>query len=223
MNNVPLYLPLGFVATVLLTCYFLVKAAHGNKIVASLLIIWMIGQGTIAATGFYTNTQALPPRFLAMLLPPVSMVIILFATVKGRNFIDLLRPDQLTLLHVVRIPVELCLFSLYTHQLVPQLMTFEGINFDIISGITAPLIAYLGYYKKHLNKIVLLIWNLICLALLINIAYHGVLSVPTPFQRFGFEQPNIGLTYFPYVFLPGLIVPAVLFAHLSSIRQLLKS
>lgn len=221
MNNVPLYLPLGFIATILLTCYFLVKAAHGNKIVASLLIIWMIGQGIIASTGFYTNTTTSPPRFMAMLLPPVTFILIVFATRKGRNFIDLLRPDQLTLLHIVRIPVEFCLFALYSHQLVPQLMTFEGINFDIISGITAPLIAYLGYHKKVFNKTVLLIWNLICLGLLVNIAFHGILSVPSTFQRFGFEQPNIGLTYFPYVFLPGLIVPTVLFAHLSSIRQLL--
>lgn len=223
MNNVPLYLPLGFVATVLLTCYFLVKAAHGNRMLASLLIIWIIGQSAIAITGFYTNTQTIPPRFMALLLPPVTLILIVFATRKGRNFIDLLRPDQLTLLHVVRIPVEFCLFALYSYQLVPQLMTFEGINFDILSGITAPLIAYLGYHKKILSKTVLLIWNLICLGLLVNIAFHGILSVPSPFQRFGFEQPNIGLTYFPYVFLPGLIVPTVLFAHLSSIRQLLKS
>lgn len=223
MNNVPLYLPLGFVATVLLTCYFLVKAAHGNRILASLLIIWMIGQSVVAITGFYTNTQTIPPRFIAMLLPPVILILIMFATHKGRNFIDLLRPDQLSLLHMVRVPVEFCLFVLYSYQLVPQLMTFEGINFDIISGITAPLIAYFGYHKKVLSKPLLLIWNLICLGLLVNIAFHGILSVPSPFQRFGFEQPNIGLTYFPYVFLPGLIVPAVLFAHLSSIRQLLKS
>ncbi len=39
MNNVPLYLPLGFVATVLLTCFFLVKAAHGNRIVGFVLIM----------------------------------------------------------------------------------------------------------------------------------------------------------------------------------------
>lgn len=223
MNNVPLYLPLGFVATVLLTCYFLVKAAHGNRIVASLLIIWMVGQSAVAITGFYTNTQTIPPRFMALLLPPVILILIVFATRKGRNFIDLLRPDQLSLLHIVRIPVEFCLFALYSYQLVPELMTFEGINFDIISGITAPLIAYFGYHKKVLSKPVLLIWNLICLGLLVNIAFHGILSVPSPFQRFGFEQPNIGLTYFPYVFLPGLIVPTVLFAHVSSIRQLLKS
>lgn len=221
MNNVPLYLPLGFVATVLLTCFFLVKAARGNKIVALILIIWLIAQGAVSITGFYTQTQGIPPRFIAVLLPPILLIISLFATSKGRNFIDQLKPDQLTLLHVVRIPVELCLFSLYSYQLVPQLMTFEGINYDILSGITAPLVAYFGYYKKLFNKTVLLIWNLACLGLLINIAYHGILSVPTPFQRFGFDQPNIGLTFFPYVFLPGLIVPAVFFAHLVCIKHLL--
>lgn len=221
MNNVPLYLPLGFVATILLTCFFLVKAAHGNRILAISLIVWLIGQGLIAASGFYTDTKTIPPRFIAMLLPPLTIIVILFATRGGRNFIDLLRPDQLTLLHIVRIPVEFFLFALYTHQLVPQLMTFEGINFDIISGITAPLIAYFGYHKKIFNKIVLLIWNFICLGLLINIAYHGILSVPTTFQQFGFEQPNIALTYFPYIFLPGLIVPIVFFAHLVCIRKIL--
>ena len=223
MNNVPLYLPLGFVATVLLTCYFLIKAAHGNRILASLLIIWMVGQSVVAITGFYTNMQTIPPRFMAMLLPPVTLILIMFATRKGRNFIDLLRPDQLSLLHTVRVPVEFCLFALYSYQLVPQLMTFEGINFDILSGITAPLIAYFGYHKKVLSKPILLIWNLICLGLLVNIAFHGILSVPSPFQRFGFEQPNIGLTYFPYIFLPGLIVPTVLFAHLVCMRGLLIS
>ena len=111
---------------------------------------------------------------------------------------------------------------LFKEALVPELMSFEGINFDIFSGLSAPLIVYFGYRKKQWGKAVLLTWNFICLALLFNIAYHGILSVPTPFQRFGFEQPNTGLTYFPFVFLPGFIVPTVLFAHLVSIRQLLR-
>lgn len=221
MNNVPLYLPLGFAATVLLTCFFLVKATRGNKLIAILLIVWLVSQGIIASTGFYTYTQTMPPRFMALLMPPVLVVLTLFLSSKGRSFIDSLDQEQLTWLHIVRIPVEFCLLLLFTHQLVPELMTFEGINFDIISGLTAPFIAYFGYYKKQIGKKILLIWNIACLALLINIAYHGILSVPTPFQRFGFEQPNIGLTYFPYIFLPGLIVPSVLFAHLVCMRSLL--
>jgi hypothetical protein len=62
-------------------------------------------------------------------------------------------------------------------------MTFEGINFDTFSGITAPVIVYLGY-RKQLGKSILIAWNLICLGLLFNMAHHSILSVPTPFQRF---------------------------------------
>lgn len=221
MSLTPLYLSAGFMATVLLSFYFLLKATKKNKIVGGILIVWMIIQGIIASTGFHTDTHTMPPRFMALLLPPFILMIILFLTNKGRRFIDSLDTEQLTWLHIVRIPVEICLFLLYTYQLLPQLMTFEGINFDILSGLTAPFIAYFGYRKKQFGKPILLSWNLICLGLLVNIAYHGILSVPTSFQKFGFEQPNIALTYFPYHFLPGLIVPLVLFAHLVCMRKLL--
>jgi hypothetical protein len=63
-------------------------------------------------------------------------------------------------------------------------------------------------------------WNLICLALLANIVIRAVLSLPTDFQQFGFEQPNVAVLQFPYVWLPGLIVPLVLLAHLAAIRQI---
>lgn len=158
---------------------------------------------------------------MALLAPPMLCIVILFIRAKGRNYIDTLNTEWLNWLHTVRVPVEICLLLLFNAGLVPKLMTFEGINFDIISGLSAPLVVYYGYRRKTWSKNILLTWNIICLALLFNIAYHGILSVPTPFQRFGFEQPNIGLTYFPYVLLPGLIVPAVLFAHLVSIRQLI--
>ena len=186
------------------------------------MLVWLVVQGIIAATGFYTNNTGLPPRMIAMLLPPLLCILVLFASRKGRMFIDQLDMIWLNSIHIVRIPVELTLLFLFLEGLVPKLMTFEGINFDIFSGITAPVIVYFGYRKKQLSKPVLIAWNLICLGLLFNIAYHGILSVPTPFQRFGFEQPNIGLTYFPYVFLPGFIVPVVLFAHLVAIRQLIR-
>jgi len=187
------------------------------------IFVWLLAQGIIAASGFYTDTDSMPPRMIAMLLPPLVCIIVLFASSRGRRFIDQLDMAWLNVLHIVRIPVELALLFLFKEALVPQLMTFEGINFDIFSGLSAPLIVYFGYRKKQWGKAVLLTWNFLCLALLLNIVFHGIFSVPSPFQRFGFEQPNIGLTYFPFVFLPGFIVPAVLFAHLVSIRQLLKN
>lgn len=221
MTNIPTYLSVFFIATVILTIFFISKSARNAWPLLMGILTWLIAQGVIALSGFYTDTTSMPPRMAAMLFPPLLCIVLLFSTQKGRVLIDQLDTTWLYALHIVRIPVELVLFFLFKEGQVPQLMTFEGINFDMLSGITAPLIVYFGCRKNRLGKPILLIWNIICLALLFNVAYHGILSVPTPFQRFGFEQPNIGLTYFPYVFLPGFIVPAVLFAHLVSIRKLI--
>jgi hypothetical protein len=103
----------------------------------------------------------------------------------------------------------------------PELATFEGRNFDILSGLTAPFIWYYGFIKKKLKKGWLLAWNFICLGLLLNIVVHAVLSVPTPFQQLAFDQPAIAVLYYPFILLPAVIVPLVLFAHLVSIRQLM--
>jgi hypothetical protein len=123
---------------------------------------------------------------------------------------------------VIRIPVELVLFWLFSYKTIPQLMTFEGRNFDILSGISALLVYYFGFIKKSLDKKFILAWNFICLALLANIVINAFLSAPFPFQKFAFDQPNIAILYFPFVWLPVLVVPLVLFSHLVAIRKLWK-
>jgi hypothetical protein len=69
----------------------------------------------------------------------------------------------------------------------------------------------------------LLLWNFICLGLLINIVVNAVLSAPSVFQQFAFGQPNTAILYFPFVWLPCCVVPLVLLAHLTSIRKLLSN
>jgi hypothetical protein len=51
---------------------------------------------------------------------------------------------------------------------------------------------------------------------------NELLSAPTPFQKFAFDQSNIAVVNFPFSWLPTFIVPIVLFCQLTSIRQLLK-
>lgn len=155
-------------------------------------------------------------------MPAILTITLLFATSKGREFIDSIPLKNLTFLNIVRIPVELILFWLFLNKTVPELMTFEGRNFDIIAGITAPFIAYFGLTKAKLNRQIILIWNFICLGLLINIVVNALFSAPSPIQKFAFDQPNIAILNFPFSWLPTCIVPIVLFGHLTSIRQLLK-
>lgn len=67
-----------------------------------------------------------------------------------------------------------------------------------------------------------MLWNLICLGLLLNIVVLAILSAPSPFQILAFDQPNIAITHFPYVWLPSVVVPIVLFSHLVAIRYFYK-
>lgn len=133
---------------------------------------------------------------------------------------DNLDLKSLSILHVIRIPVEMILYWLFAYKTVPELMTFEGRNFDILSGLTAPFIFYFGFKTKQLGRKVILIWNFICLGLLLNIVTNAILSAPFTFQKFAFDQPNIAVLYFPFNWLPSIIVPLVLFSHLVTIRQL---
>lgn len=222
MEDLPIYISIVFGLTTILTVFIFYKAANNSNLTLLILPAWLAIQAFIGLSGFYTITDAVPPRFLLMVLPPFLFIALLFTTSKGRHYIDSLNPQILTLLHIVRVPVELVLFWLCLNKTVPELMTFEGRNFDILSGLTAPLVYYFGFVRKILNSKMILLWNFICLGLLINIVVNAVLSAPFPFQQFAFDQPNIAVLYFPFNWLPCCVVPLVLLSHLASIRQLIR-
>ena len=218
--ELPTYVSILFGFTTLFTLYIFIRASHYSKVTTGLLCGWTLLQGMIAFTGFYTVTQTLPPRFALLIAPALLFILGLFVVPGGRKYLSSLRISHLTLLHTIRIPVEFVLYGLYLHHRIPEVMTFEGRNLDILSGITAPFIYYFGFIKPVLSRKIILAWNWICLGLLINIVIHAILAAPTPFQQIDFDQPNVGVFYFPFAWLPGVVVPLVLLSHLAAIRQL---
>lgn len=220
MENLPLYISIIFGLTTMLTVWLFYKSAQHSKATLIILLTWLALQAFIGLTDFYTVTNTLPPRLIFLVLPALLFIAALFIVPKGRQYIDSLDLKALTILHIIRIPVELVLLWLAVNKTVPVLMTFEGRNFDILSGLTAPLIFYFGFIKKQLHWKLILIWNYICLALLINIVVNAILSAPFPLQQFAFDQPNIAVLYFPFNWLPSCVVPIVFLSHLAAIRQL---
>jgi hypothetical protein len=220
MENVPLYVHFIFGCTVLLGFILFYKASQYAKSFLFISVGWIILQSGLSIAGFYERMNTLPPRFPLLLLPPLLFIIICFNTSKGKTILDRLDIKALTLFSVIRIPVEIVLFFLFEHQTIPQLMTFAGRNFDILSGVTAPIIYYVCFIQQKNNKTILLIWNVVCLALLLNIVINAILSIPSSFQLFAFYKPNIAIAYFSFVLLPAYLVPLVLLSHLVSIRQI---
>jgi hypothetical protein len=221
MENLPSYISIVFILTAIASVFIFFRAASYSKLVMFIMSAWLLLQAFISKYGFYTNTSSFPPHFMLALLPPLMLIAALFILPGGRRFIDSLDIKTLTLLHTIRIPVELVLVWLFMQKTIPGIMTFEGRNFDILSGLTAPTVYYLIFVKKWAGYKFLLIWNVCCLALLLNIVITAVLSAPFPFQQLAFEQPNIAILYFPFAWLPSCVVPIVLFSHLAATRQLL--
>jgi len=218
MGNLPIYIPAIFIATTLLTLLLFYYAVKSSKTILLLSVIWLIVQAAIGVSGFYTVTNTTPPRLFFVLAPVLLSVIMLTSSKKGKSFLDRMPTDKLIMISIVRVPVEFVLLWLYQAEQIPQIMTFEGYNYDILSGITAPVIWWLQRNGK-LPKLALQAWNIICLGLLINIVSVAVLSAPSPFQQFAFNQPNIAVLSFPYIWLPAFIVPIVAISHISILRK----
>ncbi len=223
MENLPSYIASIFFLTTLLTAWLFIRATRQRIRAALVISMWLLLQLLISHTSLYSKTNAVPPPFLLAVVPPLLLTLILFALPRGRQWIDTLDIRAMTLLHIIRIPVEIVLLLLYLHRQVPGIMTFEGHNFDLLSGLTAPVVYYFTFIKRQWSAKWLLLWNVICLALLLNIFVTALLSAPFPFQQLAFDQPNRAILYFPFVWLPAFVVPVVLFSQLAAIRQLVKN
>ena len=181
IEGLPAYVSPRFIATTFLTVGFLFYAIKRTtaetlpgRSVLFLTPFWMIFVGIIAIGGFYQVTETLPPRIFAFgALPAILLgvlLVVLFPT-----FTNSLPLTVLTLLHVIRLPIELVLYWLAHSGSIPQLMTFEGSNFDILSGITAPLVYLVAFRGGRTNRPLLIIWNIAALLLLIT--YFVVFSI----------------------------------------------
>jgi hypothetical protein len=225
--DVPVYLMLVFVLTGLLTVgtfLFAVWKAGlqslGGKLLFGFVIIWLVMQSALALAGFFQDYSVVPPRTFAF--GPLPFFVLAFVyLIFFRDYLALLPLKLLTIIHIIRVPIEFCLLWLFQSGLVPIEMTFEGRNFDIISGITAPVVYFLAFRNGKVNRPLLIAWNIGALALLANIVTIAVLAFPSPFQMVGQAQPNVGVTFFPFIWLPSVIVPIVFFSHVASLWKLI--
>lgn len=222
MLPIPMYIPISFIAVVVVTLGFFYQASRKSNFALGALMLWAFAQSVIGYSGFYTVADTIPPRFVLLVLPTIALIMVLFLTKSGKSFIDNLDLKWLTLIHIVRLPIEIVLYWLFLAKAIPQIMTFEGRNFDILMGLSAPLVFYLFFVRCSLKSGILLMWNIVGVLLVSNVAITGILSAPLAFQQFEFEQPNIAVLYFPFNLLPSLIVPLVLFSHFASIRQIIQ-
>ena len=218
IETISVWVEILFIIIFLITLLFF-YLSNGKPIKLVVLICaWALAQSGLALSGFYLDQSSFP-RFILVLL---SVFLFTGYGLLPQNITWMLNKRDVrlsTFLHSVRLPIEIILFELYLNKMIPQLMTFEGRNFDIVVGITAPIVGYLCL-KKRISNTKLIIWNVIGVFFVCFILINGILSSELPFQQFAFEQPNRAVNFFPFILLPAVIVPIVIWTHITDIIKL---
>jgi hypothetical protein len=176
----------------------------------------------LAINEVYLNgVNTMPPKIVLYGILPAFVIVALIAILpRGRDFFSQVSTMKLVQFHIIRIPIELTLFWLYGHKIVPKIMTFSGLNFDIIAGIAALLITIYYTFIGRIKRRVLIVFNVVSLLLLINILTIAALSIQSPIQKFGITDPNVAILGFPFCWLLVYLVPLVLISHIGSLWKL---
>ena len=187
------------------------------------ILIWFAFISIWSASGAMGKFENFPFNFAPVIVIPLVTIVLLLIFSKGLAEILLqIPPDRIIVLQNFRVFVEILLWLLFVASMGPEHMSFEGRNFDILAGLTAPVIAW-ALRKNKISKTIAIVWNFACLGLLINIVTIAILSTPSPIRMF-FEEPSSKVvTLFPISFLPGFLVPLAYTLHFFSLKQLFAS
>lgn len=193
----------------------LVAAAFRRPFAFVLAGCWLLFWGLLADQNVLADFDAFPPRAPLVLATTLVGVLAIAGTKLARPLVDL--PCSLLIgFQAFRVIVEILIHRGVVEGVTPVQMSWEGYNFDIVTGLTAIIV---GPLASRLPRWVLLAWNTMGLGLLATVVTVAVLSLPVPFQQF--HPDNVWIVFFPFVWLPSVLVAIALLGHLITYRKLL--
>ena len=202
--------------------WWLAPARHPGRVMLA-VTAWVALLGVVSLEGFFANFRSLPPRILPALLVPLILGVLWVRSDGMRELLTRTPPPWPIYVQSFRIVMELILWALFLQHRVPALMTFEGRNADILVGVTAIPVGYLCFVRKLWSPRVAFWWNVAGILILLNVVVHAQLSTPSPLRVFITDPPVTFIASWPYILLPGFLVPLAWLAHAVSLIQLRRS
>ncbi|MBZ0204500.1 MAG: hypothetical protein K8I03_15920 [Ignavibacteria bacterium] len=193
-------------------------------IIAALVLTvgWLIITSFAALDGMFLDFTSTPPKMLMILVPAILIVIYISSSESINLLLTVIPTAWLVYIQSFRVLMELFLWLMFLQNVIPVQMTFEGLNYDILVGLSAPLVGYYALTVKKWPRIVAVLWNFAGLLLVTNITLISILSTPSPIRQFPGEPANTMVAYFPFIWIPAIIVPFAFLMHVLSLKQLLR-
>lgn len=185
------------------------------------MAVWLCATAGASASGVLEGASMPPPALIFMVLVNGTALALAFSRL-GTRLVDGLPIAALVGVQAFRLPLELVLHRWYAEGVLPVQMTYEGHNFDIVTGVLAVAV---GAWLRSRGPSRGLVWvfNLVGFALLLRVMSIAVLSSPIPLRRY-LEDPPVLLAYHvPYVWIVPVCVAGALFGHVLVFRWLFRT
>jgi hypothetical protein len=201
-------------------------SAHvrSKKLLTAVLIVafWLGYLTLLSFTGVLLDLD-MPPKFpILVFLPLVVGMIVFYSRKKNSAILHSIPRAWPIYFQSFRIAVELLILFTFFEGILPQSATFEGMNFDVLMGLSAPFVGM--YVAKHPNsKTIQYVWNAlgICMVLFVAFIIASSIYFPTIWNS---DTPIVSMRFLemPYLLLAGYLAPMAIFVHVLSLAQLRK-
>lgn len=182
------------------------------------IVAWLAGSGVLAHSGFLSAWEARPPHLVLIPLTGLVAVVLLHRSPLLARLLPVVPRHWPVAFQSFRIGVELAFWGLFAAGGAPAQVTFEGRNFDVLVGLSAPLVA-LAIRGRNLAPRAVMAWNVLGLAILSNTIVTTFTSTPGPLHLDWPGMPFTAFATWPFVWIPGFLAPLAIFLHIFSIRQ----
>jgi hypothetical protein len=184
----------------------------------ALLAAWFLLLAMSTVSGLYLDARAPLPALYVV--PALLLVVALFRARWLRAVVAAIPEWWIPALQTLRMGGGASLFAAWSIGLAPWgLARTAGVG-DFLVGVGALVVALALARGLRGARLVGLVWNVLGLADILHTLFRAAASAPGP-QRLFFEEPANSIpAVFPFVYLPGFIVPLTILLHLLSLRQL---
>ena len=182
--------------------------------------IWLAVTGVLGASGLLQRWDARPPPLFPVLILGLVLTVALARGQVGSRLARALPLAAIIGFQAFRLPLELVMHRAATEGTMPVQMSFSGWNFDILSGASAIVLAWL-VARGSAPRWLVVAWGVLSSALLFAIVAIAISSMPA-FAAFGTSPDRLAtwVAFFPFTWLPAVLVMAALFGQIILFRRL---